>query len=108
MSFAKKGRQAVIASARAGDRLRVMSVSKACRRCWNRSARDRLDLEALDLGRELRQGIAPGLALAPVVLGRPIARRCTIRASAAMRRRKPATTSSRIALANSGHLAADR
>src|ERR1700694_5376606 len=35
---------------------------------------DEMNIESIALGDELRQGVQPGLALAPVVLGRPIAR----------------------------------
>src|SRR5258705_10490769 len=35
---------------------------------------DEMNVESVDLGDELRQGVQPGLALAPVVLGRPIPR----------------------------------
>jgi hypothetical protein len=33
---------------------------------------DEMNVEPIDLGDELRQGVQPGLALAPVVLGRPV------------------------------------
>ena len=35
---------------------------------------DEMDVEPVDLGDEVRQGVQPRLDLAPVVLGRPIAR----------------------------------
>src|SRR6267142_785470 len=35
---------------------------------------DEVNVESIDRGDELRQGVQPGLALAPVVLGRPIPR----------------------------------
>src|SRR5687767_3127076 len=35
---------------------------------------DEMDVEPVDLGGEVREGVQPRLALAPVVLGRPIAR----------------------------------
>jgi hypothetical protein len=37
---------------------------------------DEMDVESIDLGDELRQGVKPGLALAPVVLGRPSCTPC--------------------------------
>src|SRR5258706_9442830 len=35
---------------------------------------DEMNVESIDLGDELRQGVQPGLALVPVVIGRPIPR----------------------------------
>ena len=40
-----------------------------------------VDVEPVDLGDELRQGVQPGLARAPVVVGHPVARELWIMAS---------------------------
>jgi hypothetical protein len=42
---------------------------------------DEMNVESIDLGDELRQALQPRLALAPVVLGRPVPREGLIVAS---------------------------
>jgi hypothetical protein len=37
---------------------------------------NKVDVQAVDLGDEIRIGVQPGLALAPIVIRRPIAREC--------------------------------
>ena len=47
-------------------------ISGSASSCWERDV-DEVDLDPVDLGRELRQRVEPRLALAPVVVGRPVA-----------------------------------